>query len=103
MRISKLVSAGDSVIAAREILAPGVVTVPKLALGRILRVGLRARVVFRVVSTGREIAVDVFPTDVCVQDVLESLERERRFQVRAPGAGGHSVGLLVVAARDIKV
>jgi len=104
IRMCKPVMAGDIVIASREIFAPGVATVPKLTPGRVLRVGQRARVVFRIASTGRETTVDVFPMDVCLQEDLGSLlERERRFQLKGPGPGGYSVGLQVVAAKDIKI
>jgi len=103
-RCSRPVSADDEVIAAREIFAPGFAAVPKFTAGRVLAAGARARVVFRIAGAKREITMNVAPADVCsVEDLDYLMELERRLELRGPGPGGYSIGLQVLAAKDIKI
>lgn len=97
------VSAADEVVAAWEIFAPGA-AVPKFTAGRVLAVGARARVVFRIAGAKREITMDVAPADVCsVEDLDYLMELERRLELKGPGPGGYSIGLQVLAATDIRI
>eukprot|EP00429_Kryptoperidinium_foliaceum_P101507 CAMPEP_0176236830 /NCGR_PEP_ID=MMETSP0121_2-20121125/27540_1 /TAXON_ID=160619 /ORGANISM="Kryptoperidinium foliaceum, Strain CCMP 1326" /LENGTH=229 /DNA_ID=CAMNT_0017576263 /DNA_START=31 /DNA_END=720 /DNA_ORIENTATION=- len=97
----KAVSAGGEVVAAREIFVLGFAAVPKLTAGRVLTAGARTRVAFRIAGTDRETTVDVAPSDLCLEG--DRVQLEHRPRLKGPGPGGLSVGVQVLAAKDIQV